>query len=117
MRHRKKYRTLGIDSERRKHLLRNLAISLIEHERIVTTDAKAKEIVKYVSKLVTMAKVDDLSSRRRALSIVPNKIAIRKLYSDIAPKFSERNGGYLRIMKKGFRKGDAAPVSVVEFVD
>ncbi len=118
MRHRKKYRTLGIDSERRKHLLRNLAVSLIEHERITTTDTRAKELVKFVSKLITMAKNDNLSSRRRALAkLANNKYAVRKLFDNVAPKFAERNGGYARIIKLGFRKGDAAPVSIVEFVE
>ncbi len=118
MRHRKKYRTLGVDSERRKHLLRNLAVSLIEHERITTTDTRAKELVKFVSKLITMAKNDNLSSRRRALAkLANNKYAVRKLFDNVAPKFAERNGGYTRIIKLGFRKGDAAPVSIVEFVE
>ncbi len=118
MRHRKRYRTLGIDSERRKHLLRNLAVSLLEYNRITTTDAKAKELVKFISKLVTMAKNDNLSSRRRALSkLANNKHAVRKLFDDVAPKFAERNGGYVRVIKVGFRKGDAAPTSIVEFVE
>ncbi len=117
MRHRKAYRTLGIDSEKRKHLLRNLAISLIEHERITTTDAKAKELVKYISKLITKAKVDNLSSRRSSLAKIDNKIAVRKLYDTIAPRFKERNGGYTRLIKLGYRKGDAAPISIVEFVE
>ncbi len=118
MRHRKKYRTLGVDSERRKHLLRNLAVSLLEHGRITTTDAKAKELVKFMSKLITMAKNDNLSSRRRALAkLANNKYAVRKLFDEIAPKFAERNGGYVRIVKVGFRKGDAAPISIVEFVE
>lgn len=118
MRHRKKYRTLGIDSERRKHLLRNLAVSLLEYERITTTDAKAKELVKFMSKLITKAKSDNLTSRRRVLSkLANNKHAVRKLFDNVAPRFAERNGGYVRAIKLGFRKGDAAPTSIVEFVD
>ncbi|AEA34304.1 50S ribosomal protein L17 [Hippea maritima] len=118
MRHRKGYKTLSIDGERRKHLLRNLAISLIENERIKTTDAKAKELVRFISKLVTMAKNDNLSSRRRALSkLNNNKKAVRKLFDNLAPRFASRNGGYVRRIKLGFRKGDAAPVSIVEFVE
>jgi large subunit ribosomal protein L17 len=118
MRSRMGYRTLGVDSERRKHLLRNLAISLIEHGRIKTTDAKAKELIKFISKLVTLAKNDNLSARRRALSkLNNNKIAVRKLFDEVAPQFKERNGGYVRAIKLGYRKGDAAPVSIVEFVE
>ncbi len=118
MRHRKGYKTLSVDSDRRKHLLRNLAIALIEHERITTTDAKAKELVRFVSKLVTLAKNDNLSSRRRALAkLNNNKKAVRKLFDNIGPKFAQRNGGYVRVIKLGYRKGDAAPVSIVEFVE
>ncbi len=118
MRSRVGYRTLGVDSERRKHLLRNLAISLIEHGKIKTTDAKAKELVKFISKLITTAKDDNLASRRRVLSkLNNNKIAVRKLFDEIAPQFKERNGGYVRAIKLGFRKGDAAPISIVEFVE
>ncbi len=118
MRSRRGYRTLGVDSERRKHLLRNLAISLIEHERITTTDAKSKELIRFISKLITAAKNDNLSSRRRVLSkLNNNKVAVRKLFDDLAPRFKERNGGYVRAIKLGFRKGDAAPTSIVEFVE
>ncbi len=118
MRHRKGYKTLSIDSERRKHLLRNLAIALIENERIQTTDAKARELVRFISKLITMAKNDTLASRRRALAkLNNNKKAVRKLFDNIAPRFATRNGGYVRRIKLGFRKGDAAAVSIVEFVE
>ncbi len=118
MRSRRGYRTLGVDSERRKHLLRNLAISLIEHKRIKTTDAKAKELIKFISKLITLAKNDNLSSRRRALSkLNNNKFAVRKLFDEIAPQYKERNGGYVRAIKLGFRKGDAASISIIEFVE
>ncbi len=118
MRHRKGYRTLSVDSDRRKHLLRNLAIALIEHHRIETTDAKAKELVRFISKLITIAKDDNLTSRRRVLAkLNNNKLAVRKLFDDIAPRFAQRNGGYVRIIKKGYRKGDAAPISIVEFVE
>ncbi len=118
MRHRKGYRTLSINGEHRKHLLRNLAISLIEEERIKTTDAKARELVRFISKLVTLAKNDTLSTRRRALSkLNNNKQAVRKLFDNIAPRYATRNGGYVRRIKLGYRKGDAAPVSIVEFVE
>ncbi len=118
MRHRKGYRTLSINGEHRKHLLRNLAISLIEHERIQTTDAKARELVRFVSKLITLAKNDSLSSRRRALAkLNNNRKAVRKLFDNLAPRYATRNGGYVRRIKLGFRKGDAAPISIVEFVE
>ncbi len=118
MRHRKGYRTLSINGEHRKHLLRNLAISLIEQERIKTTDAKARELVRFISKLVTLAKNDTLATRRRALSkLNNNKQAVRKLFDNIAPRYATRNGGYVRRIKLGYRKGDAAPVSIVEFVE
>ncbi|WP_022670783.1 50S ribosomal protein L17 [Hippea alviniae] len=118
MRHRKGYKTLSIDGERRKHLLRNLAISLIEHERITTTDAKAKELVRFISKLITKAKNDTLANRRIVYSrLNNNKKAVRKLFDEIAPRFASRNGGYVRRIKLGFRKGDAAPISIVEFVE
>jgi len=118
MRHRKGYRTLSINCEHRKHLLRNLAISLIEHERIKTTDAKARELVRFVSKLVTLAKNDTLTARRRALAkLNNNRQAVRKLFDNIAPRYATRNGGYVRRIKLGYRKGDAAPISIVEFVE
>ncbi len=118
MRHRKGYRTLSINGEHRKHLLRNLAISLIEKERIKTTDAKARELVRFISKLVTLAKNDTLSARRRVLAkLNNNKQAVRKLFDNIAPRYATRNGGYVRRIKLGYRKGDAAPVSIVEFVE
>ncbi len=118
MRHRKGYRTLSINCEHRKHLLRNLAISLIEQERIKTTDAKARELVRFISKLVTLAKNDTLAARRRALAkLNNNKQAVRKLFDNIAPRYATRNGGYVRRIKLGYRKGDAAPISIVEFVE
>ncbi len=118
MRHRKGYRTLSINGEHRKQLLRNLAISLIEHERVHTTDAKARELVRFISKLITLAKNDTLAARRRALAkLNNNKKAVRKLFDNIAPRYATRNGGYVRRVKLGFRKGDAAPVSLVEFVE
>ncbi len=118
MRHRKGYRTLSINGEHRKHLLRNLAISLIKEERIKTTDAKARELVRFISKLVTLAKNDTLATRRRALSkLNNNRQTVRKLFDNIAPRYATRNGGYVRRIKLGYRKGDAAPVSIVEFVE
>ncbi len=118
MKHRKGYRTLSIDSERRKHLLRNLAISMIEHGKITTTEPKAKELVRFLSRLITVAKDDSLNSRRRVLSnLYNNKYVTRKLFQDIAPRYKDRNGGYMRIIKLGFRKGDSARLALVEFVE
>lgn len=115
MRHRKAYRTLSIDSERRKSLLRNLAISLIEHGKIKTTEAKAKELSKFISKLVTIGKENSLSARRLLLSRLPHKESVKKLLVDIVPKYADRNGGFVSIYKIGYRKGDAAKISLIKF--
>ncbi len=115
MRHRKAYRTLSIDSDRRKALLRNLAIALIEYGQIKTTDAKAKELQRFISKLITIGKKNTLASRRLLLSRLPHKPTIKKLLSDIVPKYTDKNGGYVGIYKLGYRKGDAAKISVIKF--
>lgn len=125
MRHRVKGRRLGRSTPHRKAMLANLATSLIEHGGINTTEAKAKELRPYVEKLVTLAKKGDLNSRRRAIQIIHNTGAVKKLFDDWAPQFrtlpgdgGERdwNGGYTRILKLGRRKGDAAEISMIEFV-
>ncbi len=115
MRHRKAYRTLSIDSEKRKALLRNLTIALIKHGQIKTTDAKAKELSRFVSKLVTIGKKNSLSSRRLLLSRLPHKDSVRKLLTDIVPKYAEKNGGFVGVYKIGYRKGDAAKISLIKF--
>ncbi|WP_291490440.1 50S ribosomal protein L17 [Desulfurella sp.] len=115
MRHRKAYRTLSIDSDRRKALLRNLAIALIEHGQIKTTDAKAKELQRFISKLVSIGKKNTLSSRRLLLSRLPHKPSVKKLLNDIAPKYIDKNGGYVGIYKIGYRQGDAAKISLIKF--
>jgi large subunit ribosomal protein L17 len=112
-----KGKKLGRKSSHLKALLYNLANSLIEHEQIVTTHSKAKELRPYVEKLVTLAKKGDLASRRIALSILRNDEGVAKLFSVIGPRYKARSGGYTRIIKAGFRFGDAAPVGVIEFVD
>lgn len=118
MRHKIKQKKLNVDSAHRKALLSNLAISLITHEQISTTLAKAKALKPYTEKLVTLAKKGDLASRRRALSILGNnKEVVSKLFTTIAKRYEKRNGGYTRVMKFGFRQGDNAPVGVIEFVD
>jgi large subunit ribosomal protein L17 len=117
MRHRLAHRKLGRTTQHRQSLLRNLAVSLIRHERIRTTLAKAKELRPFAERLVTLGKRDSLHARRRALSIIPRKDAVRKLFSEIAPRFAERPGGYTRILKLSTRSGDGAEMAFIEFVD
>ena len=113
----KRGRTFGRNSARRKALFQALAISLIEHEGIKTTVAKAKELRSFIEPLITLAKEDSVSNRRLAFSKIRNKAAVGKLFSDLGPRFKDRPGGYSRIIKIGFRKGDAAPIAFIEFVD
>ena len=117
MRHRKAGRKLNRTSSHRKAMFANMAASLIEHEQIVTTVPKAKEIRPFVEKLVTLGKKGDLSSRRLAISRTRDEDAVRKLFATLAPRYADRNGGYIRIMRAGYRFGDNAPMAVVEFVD
>ncbi|MCR9134377.1 MAG: 50S ribosomal protein L17 [Alphaproteobacteria bacterium] len=117
MRHRKSGRKLNRTSSHRKAMFANMAASLIEHEQIVTTLPKAKEIRPVVEKLVTLGKKGDLHSRRRAISKLQDVEVVRKLFDTIATRYADRHGGYLRIMRAGFRKGDNAPMAVIEFVD
>jgi large subunit ribosomal protein L17 len=117
MRHRIAHRKLGRTTEHRLSLLKNLAASLITHERIRTTEAKAKELRPFVEKLVTLGKRDSLHARRRALAILSSKTVVSRLFSDVSPRFSERPGGYTRILKLGPRQGDGAPMAFIEFVD
>ena len=113
----KRGRTFGRNSSRRKALFQALAISLIEHEGIKTTVAKAKELRSFIEPLITLAKEDSVSNRRLAFSKIRNKAAVGKLFSDLGPRFKDRPGGYSRIIKIGFRKGDAAPIAFIELVD
>ena len=113
----KRGRTFGRNSSRRKALFQALAISLIEHEGIKTTLPKAKELRAFIEPLITLAKDDSVSNRRLAFSKIRNKSAVGKLFSDLGPRFKDRPGGYSRIIKIGFRKGDAAPIAFIEFVD
>ena len=110
-------RTFGRNSSRRKALFQALAISLIEHEGIKTTLPKAKELRSFIEPLITLAKDDSVSNRRLAFSKIRNKSAVGKLFSDLGPRFKDRPGGYSRIIKIGFRKGDAAPIAFIELVD
>ena len=117
MRHGKSGRKLNRTSSHRKAMFANMAASLIEHEQIVTTVPKAKEIRPFVEKLVTLGKKGDLASRRLAISRTRDEDAVRKLFATLAPRYAERHGGYIRIMRAGYRYGDNAPMAVVEFVE
>ena len=117
MRHRKSGRQLNRNSSHRKAMFRNMACSLIEHEVIRTTVPKAKELRRVAEPLITLAKSDSVANRRLAFSRMRSKAAGGKLFSEIGPRYQERPGGYTRILKCGFRAGDAAPMAFVELVD
>ncbi|MCD2181442.1 50S ribosomal protein L17 [Rhizobium sp. GN54] len=117
MRHQKAGRKLNRTASHRKAMFANMAASLITHEQIVTTLPKAKEIRPIVEKLVTLGKRGDLHARRQAISQIRDAAAVSKLFDAIATRYATRNGGYLRIMKAGFRTGDNAALAVIEFVD
>ena len=116
MRHRKSGRKLNRNSSHRESMKRNLASSIIEHESVKTTLAKAKEIRSFLEPLVTLSKLNNLSNQRKAFSKLQNKGAVAKLFSELGPRYKERPGGYLRIIKRGYRGGDKAPIAQVEFV-
>jgi large subunit ribosomal protein L17 len=117
MRHGKKVNHLGRKSAHRKALMKNLTLALIQHKRINTTLAKAKALRQYVEPLVTKSKSNTTHSRRVVFSYLQNKDAIKELFGEIATKVAERPGGYVRIIKTGFRKGDGAETAMIEFVD
>jgi large subunit ribosomal protein L17 len=117
MRHRKKTVKLGRKAEHRKALLANQVCSLIEHERIKTTLAKAKAVRPLAERMVTLGKTGSLHARRTALAVLRQKNAVKKLFDNIAPRSTNRNGGYTRIVKLGQRKSDSAPVAFLEWVD
>jgi len=117
MRHRVDGRLFGRTANQRKALLRGLVSSLLEHERIETTVAKAKEVKKIAEKIVTLGIKGDLHSKRMALSYIPNRTVMSRLFSEIAPRFLGRNGGYLRMMHTRNRVNDSAPMAVLEFID
>ena len=116
MRHRKKGRNLSRSPSHRKAVLRNLATSLFQHERITTTTAKAKELRPYAERLITLAKRGDLHARRLAGRRIADRDVLGKLFDDIGPRYNERPGGYTRILKLGNRKGDAAEMALIELV-
>ena len=117
MRHGKKFNHLGRTADHRRAMLANMAISLIMHKRITTTVAKAKELKKYVEPLITKAKEDTTNSRRVVFSYLQNKEAIKELFGPVVQKVGDRPGGYTRIIKLGYRQGDAAQVCFIELVD
>ena len=117
MRHNKKFNHLGRTASHRSAMLANMAVSLIMHKRITTTVAKAKALKKYVEPLITKAKDDSTNSRRVVFSYLQNKEAIKELFGPVAEKVGDRPGGYTRIIKLGFRQGDAAPICFIELVD
>ena len=117
MRHQNSGRKLNRTASHRKAMFANMAASLILHEQIVTTLPKAKEIRPIVEKLVTLGKRGDLHARRQAISQIRDVAVVSKLFDAIATRYANRNGGYLRIMKAGYRHGDNAPLAVIEFVD
>ena len=117
MRHRVAGRKLQRTSSHRAALFRNMAAALIKHEQITTTTAKAKELRPYVEKLITLAKRGGLSNRRLAQSRLMDEVQLAKLFDVLAPRYEGREGGYIRVIKAGIRQSDAAPISIIEFVD
>src|SRR5690554_5334683 len=117
MRHRKSGRKLGRNSAHRKAMYRNMAASLLTHETIKTTLPKAKELRRVVEPLITLAKEDGVARRRLAFNRLRDDVAVGRLFSELGPRFKNRPGGYLRILKMGYRRGDAAPMALVQLLD
>ncbi len=117
MRHRESGRKLNRNSSHRKAMFRNMAVSLMQHEMIKTTLPKAKELRRVAEPLITLAKNDSVAKRRLAFSRLRDRATVTKLFSELGPRYKERPGGYLRILKCGFRTGDKAPMAIVELVD
>jgi large subunit ribosomal protein L17 len=117
MRHRNAHRKLSVTTEHRAALFRNMSTALIKHEQIKTTLPKAKELRPYVEKLITLAKHGGLANRRIAMSRVADETQVKKLFDILGPRYTARSGGYIRVLKAGFRKGDMAAMAIIEFVD
>jgi large subunit ribosomal protein L17 len=117
MRHKLSGRKLNRNSSHRKAMFRNMAVSLMQHEIITTTVPKAKELRRVAEPLITMAKSDSVAKRRTAFSRLRDRDTVTKLFNELGPRYKERPGGYLRILKCGFRPGDKAPMAIVELVD
>lgn len=116
MRHRKAGRKLGRTTSHRKAMLRNMVTSLVKHERIMTTDSKAKELRKVADKMITLGKRGTLHARRQALSFVRDESVVAKLFAELSARYQQRAGGYTRIIKIGPRPGDNAPLSIIEYI-
>ncbi|MEN6445058.1 MAG: 50S ribosomal protein L17 [Candidatus Cloacimonas sp.] len=117
MRHRVEGRKFGREMDARRLMMNNLVKSMIEHGQLTTTLPKAKEMRRYVERVITYGKNDTVHSRRLAYSVLGNRTLVKKLFTEIAPAFEGRNGGYTRVLKAGFRKGDNAPMAVIQFVE
>jgi len=117
MRHRVEGRKFGRETDQRRLMMNNLVKSMIEHGQITTTLAKAKEMRRYVERVVTYGKNDTVHSRRLAYKVLGDRTLVKKLFTEIAPAFQDRNGGYTRIIKAGYRRGDSAPMAVIQFVE
>lgn len=111
------YRRFGLRSDHRRAMLRNVVTSLITEEKITTTETRAKDIRKIADKMITLGKRGDLHARRQAASYLVDDASLSKLFSEIAERFKDRQGGYTRIVKLGYRKGDGAPMAIIELVD
>jgi large subunit ribosomal protein L17 len=117
MRHRKSGKQLSRNSSHRKAMFRNMAVSLVDHEIIKTTLPKAKELRRYIEPIITLSKLDSVNNRRQAFNKLRSKKVVGKLFTVLGARYRERPGGYLRILKYGFRAGDNAPMALVELVD
>lgn len=117
MRHRNSGRKFNRTSSHRKAMFSNMCCSLIEHELIKTTLPKAKDLRRYIEPLITVSKGDSVATRRQAFDVLRSKAAVGKLFTDLGPRFSKRPGGYVRIIKCGYREGDNAPMAIVELLD
>lgn len=117
MRHNNAFRKLNRTASHRKAMFANMVAALIKHEQIVTTLPKAKELKRIFDKIITLGKKGQLSNRRQAIAEIRDQAMVQKLFDVLAPRYAERNGGYTRVLKAGFRYGDAAPMAVIELVD
>lgn len=111
------YRRLGFRSDHRRSLLRNAVTSLLTHEKVTTTETRAKEISSIADRMITLGKRGDLHARRQAAAYLKNDETVKKLFENLPQRFNSRQGGYTRVIKTGFRKGDGAPMAIIELVD
>lgn len=110
------HRKIGSDSSHRRAILRNMTTSVLKHGKIETTEAKAKEVRRVVDKMITLGKKGNLAAYRQAMGYINDEDVVHQLFNEIAPKYAERKGGYTRVLKTGFRRGDATPMAIVELV-